>query len=141
MNAFWESFKIVVVATVFALAAFAMRPGLLPWELSKGEISVSQALALPNALWVDARIAEDYDTGTYPGAILVNEESWEEGFVGLLDRWDAESPIVVFCSSQACLRSHHVAERLREELGVEAVFSLTGGWESLRLETEKGKAP
>src|SRR5690606_39426838 len=69
----------------------------------------SSDLALPEALWIDARAEEDFARGSLPGAVSLSLESWEEGLARLLERWTPERPIVVFCSSQSCLRSHEAA--------------------------------
>lgn len=86
------------------------------------------ALALGDVLWVDARTEEEFEKGHFRDAILLNEEDWELGFVALLDRWGPDQSIVVYCSSEACLRSHHVAARLRRELGWDQIFALGDGW-------------
>lgn len=96
---------------------------LLNWE------DVEQ---LDTCLWVDARVGEAFEAAHYQGAILVNEENWETGFSDLVMAWLPDQAIVVYCSSEACLRSHHVAARLREELGFENVFVLEGGWDVLQ---------
>lgn len=123
------------VALVLALVSFAIRPNALPWDISTYEVELNVALEMEGALWIDARAPEDFEKGSYANSLSVNEEVWEDGFSNLLGEWIPDMPIVVFCSSQACLRSHHVAERLREELGVEEIYTLKDGWESL---TEAG---
>ncbi|MCH6257347.1 rhodanese-like domain-containing protein [Puniceicoccaceae bacterium K14] len=95
-------------------------------------VSLEDIDSLDTYLWIDARLDEVYAEGHYEGAILLNEESWEEGFMSLLDQWLPDQAIMVYCSSEACLRSHHVASRLREELGFEEVFVLEGGWDVLQ---------
>lgn len=127
-----QSFLIVAIAVVLTFASYAWRPDVLPWDVGELEIGLADAQALPDAIWVDARADEDFESAHLEGALLVNEENWEMGFVGLLDVWNPDRPVVVYCSSQSCLRSHHVAKRLREELGAEAVYSLAGGWEALQ---------
>ncbi|MBK1878192.1 rhodanese-like domain-containing protein [Pelagicoccus mobilis] len=133
-----QSVLLVGLAAVLAFAGYLWRPDALPWDVRALEIELAAANELEEALWVDARVEEDFQQAHLGGALLLNEESWEAGFVGLLEVWFPDRPIVVYCSSQSCLRSHHVAKRLREELGVENVFSLKGGWEAM-LETGKAK--
>lgn len=123
---------LLLLSMVTAGLAYALLPHSLSWNLREGELTLEQALALEDALWVDARQASEYAQGTYGQALLVNEEAWEDGFADLLGQWSPGSPIVVFCSSQSCLRSHDVAKRLRVELGVEEVYVLSGGWEVLQ---------
>jgi len=128
----WQSFLIVAIAALLTLLGYAWRPNALPWDVAELEIELAAAGTLEDAIWVDARVDEDFESAHLEGALLVNEESWEGGFVQVLDVWFPDRPIVVYCSSQSCLRSHHVAKRLREELGVENVYSLKGGWEALQ---------
>ncbi|EDY81959.1 rhodanese-like domain protein [Verrucomicrobiia bacterium DG1235] len=126
-----QSLLILALAVVLSVVAFVLRPEALPWSATEHEVDLEAARLLDGALWVDARVEEDFKRGHLNGAISVNEENWEMGFMALLEVWTPGSPIVVYCSSQSCLRSHHVAERLREELGVEEAFALDGGWEAM----------
>lgn len=126
-----QSLILVVLAAVLTVASIALRPQALPLDVGKYELDLAAAEALDGVLWIDARIDTDFSESHLGGAILLNEEDWEGGFARLLDSWVPGSPIVVYCSTQACLRSHHVAERLRAELGVEEIYTLHGGWEAL----------
>ncbi len=126
-----QSVSILVLSVVLGVLSFFVRPETLPWDISEHEIELPEVLGFAGVVWIDARIDEDFEAAHLDTALLLNEENWEEGFAPLLDAWVPGTPIVVYCSSQSCLRSHHVAERLREELGVEEVYSLKGGWESL----------
>lgn len=131
-QAIGQSFWILAMSALLALGSFAWRPDALPWDVGEIEIELSSAVDLEEALWVDARVDEDFEAGHLPGAVLLNEENWEMGFVELLEVWTPERPIVVYCSTLSCLRSHYAAKRLRDELGSDAVFSLKGGWEAMR---------
>lgn len=132
MKAIVEAMAIVLVALLLSMGNYQLRPDAFVLDASEYELKLESALALPEAIWIDARIDEAYAKGSFDEALSLNEEDWESGFAGLMDKWYPEVPIVVFCSSQSCLRSHHVARRLREELGVENAYALKGGWESLR---------
>lgn len=118
-------------AAVLSALGFSLRADRLPWGVEAFEIDLVQARSLEGAVWVDARADADFEAGHVPGALSLNEEDWEAGFPALLEVWAPGTPIVVYCSSESCMRSHHVAERLRLELGVEDAFSLRGGWEVL----------
>ncbi len=82
----------------------------------------------PNALWVDARPAADFAAGHVPGAVSLNEEAWDAGFADLIEKWDADRPLIVYCGGTRCHASESVARRLRRELGFENVHVLHGGW-------------
>jgi rhodanese-related sulfurtransferase len=88
-----------------------------------------------SVMWVDARPAEEFDHDHIPGAILLNEDSWNELLPQFLGQWSSEKKVVVYCSAQSCNAAAEVARRLREEAqlkdneGKNCVFVLEGGWE------------
>ncbi len=131
-QAAWQSVLILALSLCLGALNYFVRPDLLPLDISEFEIELSEAQKLVGAVWLDARMDEDFEAAHLEGALLLNEESWEAGFAPLLDVWIPGSPIVVYCSSQSCMRSHHVAKRLREDLGVDEIYSLKGGWEALQ---------
>jgi len=116
------------------------------WQtrLSASEIvTVDQARSWgDNVMWVDARPAEEFERDHIPGAILLNEDSWNELLPQFLGQWSPERRVVVYCSAQSCNAAAEVARRLREEAqlkdneGKNCVFVLGGGWEEW-LKTRK----
>jgi len=109
------------------------------WQsrLSASEIvTVDQAQSWgDNVMWVDARPAEEFEHDHIPGAILLNEDSWNELLPQFLGQWSPERRVVVYCSAQSCNAAAEVGRRLREEAqlkdneGKNCVFVLEGGWE------------
>ena len=83
-----------------------------------------------NAIWVDARPAEEFEQKHVPGAILLNEDRWNELLPQMLATWSPEKRVVVYCSTNGCGASREVARKLREEAGLKNVFVLEGGWEA-----------
>jgi len=82
-------------------------------------------------LWIDARPQEQFDAGHVPGALLLNEQKFEEQLVGHLEALQTnQKPIVVYCSAAKCDASRHVLERLRQLLPIENAFVLKGGWKA-----------
>ena len=132
MKGFLQSLWIVLAAAALAGGGYLWRPDALAWEANRFEIEMAQATALEDVLWVDARSSEEFAAGSFEGALLLNEDDWDAGFVRLLEIWTPDRPVVVFCSSSACLRSFHVAERLRADLGAEDIYTLKGGWDVLQ---------
>ena len=99
-------------------------------------VTVEQARAWgDNALWVDARPEEEFSHDHVPGALLLNEDRWNELLPPFLAAWSPEKKIVVYCSTQSCNLALEVAKRLRNEVqlkdekGGNSVFVLQGGWE------------
>lgn len=127
-----QALSIVVLAAALSAGDYLLRPEALPWDAEQYEIDLQSARDLEGTLWVDARLEADYQAGHLPDAVLLAEEDWESGFISLLEVWEPGAPIVIYCSSTACLRSHHAAKRLRSELGWDEVYSLRDGWEALQ---------
>jgi len=90
-----------------------------------------------NALWLDARPDADFEREHVPGAILLNEDRWNELLPPFLEQWSPEKKIVVYCSSQSCNLAGDVARRLREQEKLpNEIRVLKGGWEEW-LKTRK----
>lgn len=106
-------------------------PSWNPEELDEGEVSLNIIDSWSGAvLWIDARSAEAYEKEHIPGAVLLNMDRFDELLPGLFDAWEGNETLVVYCDSRQCGASEAVADRLREDLGMEEVFVLKGGWES-----------
>ncbi|MGC4115207.1 MAG: rhodanese-like domain-containing protein [Myxococcales bacterium] len=82
----------------------------------------------PAALWLDAREAEPFAAGHVPGALSLNETAWEAGFAAVVEAWDGERAIVVYCGGEIATpatrwRPACVANWVSAE-----IFVLRGGW-------------
>ena len=108
----------------------------------QSRLSVSEVVSVDqvqrwgdNVMWTDARPAAEFEHDHIPGAILLNEDSWNELLPLFLEQWSPDKRVVVYCSAQSCNASAEVARRLREEAqlkdnqGKNCVFVLEGGWE------------
>lgn len=82
-------------------------------------------------IWVDARPDAEFERDHVPGAVLLNEDRWNELLPQFLrQQWSPEKKIVVYCSSQSCNLAGDVARRLREEAKLpNEIRVLKGGWE------------
>jgi rhodanese-related sulfurtransferase len=84
-----------------------------------------------NATWIDARPDAEFAQDHVPGAILLNEDHWNEllpHFLG--EKWSPDKKIVVYCSTKSCNLAREVARRLREEAKLpNDIRVLDGGWE------------
>jgi rhodanese-related sulfurtransferase len=93
-------------------------------------VTLAQARAWGrNAIWVDARPDVEFERDHISGAVLLNEDRWNELLPQFLATWSPEKRVVVYCSSQSCNASREVARRLRDEAQLKNVFVLQGGWE------------
>lgn len=124
------------------LVALAFLPGMgqalyfrdkVSWQspvAASEMVTVAQARAWGgNAIWVDARPDVEFEREHVPGAVLLNEDRWNELLPQFLVTWSPEKRVVVYCSSQSCNASREVARRLRDEAQLKNVFVLQGGWE------------
>ena len=131
-----------LVRQALILAALAFIPGIgeaiyfrdkVSWQ---SPIPASEMVTLPqarawgeNTIWVDARPDAEFEREHIPGAVLLNEDRWNELLPQFLATWSPEKRVVVYCSSQSCNASREVARRLRDEAQLKNVFVLQGGWE------------
>ena len=103
------------------------RSAIAPSEM----VTVEQARELGGtAIWIDARPDDDFAKDHVPGALLLNEDRWNELLPQFLAVWVPGKKIIVYCSSLSCNASREVARRLRKEAQLSDVFVLEGGWES-----------
>jgi rhodanese-related sulfurtransferase len=118
-----------------AVQAFYLRDKI-PWQSRVAEsdlVSVEIARGWgANALWVDARPSEEFERDHIPGAVLLNEDRWNELLPTFLEKqWSPEKQIVVYCSAASCNLAEDVARRLREEAKLpNEIRILKGGWEA-----------
>jgi len=89
-------------------------------------------LAGANPLWIDARPAQDYAKGALPGALSLAPERYEEGFERLLELWQPDRLIVIYCDGGGCDSSENLARRLQADLGEGRIVILRDDWRSLK---------
>jgi len=131
-----------LVRQALILAALAFIPGIrqaiyfrdkVSWQSpipASEMVTLTQARAWgENTIWVDARPDAEFEREHIPGAVLLNEDRWNELLPQFLATWSPEKRVVVYCSSQSCNASREVARRLRDEAQLKNVFVLQGGWE------------
>ena len=94
-------------------------------------LSLSTALQMENALWVDARAEKSFSEAHYPGALLLNETLWATRLGPVLEVWNPGQPIIIYCDGSGCASSRKLAERLSSDLGLDPVYWLDGGWEAM----------
>jgi len=139
-RAVWQALLLSVIAFLPAIGEAIYFRDRVSWRspIPASElVTVAQALSWgENVIWVDARPEEEFGRDHVPGAILLNEDRWNELLPQFLQNWSPEKRIVVYCSSQSCNASREVAKRLRDQAQLKNVFVLQGGWEAW-LKTKK----
>ncbi len=137
-SAIRQAVILVLFAAAAAWATHAWHPRapalyLVEEPLRDDEISmqVIQERWQGKVLWIDARIQEQYDAGHIPGALLLNEQGFEQQLFNYLDVLQTNTkPVVVYCSAAKCDASRKVVERLKQTLPIEKAFVLKGGWKA-----------
>ena len=100
-------------------------------------VTIAQARSWSaEAIWVDARPEEEFEREHVPGALLLNEDRWNDLLPQVLTVWAPEKRVVVYCSTDGCGSSREIAHRLRKEAGLTNVFVLEGGWEAWKKEKQ-----
>jgi rhodanese-related sulfurtransferase len=135
--------KSSILRQTVILALFALLPAAgeaiyfrdkISWRsaISPSEmVTVEQAREWGDtAIWIDARPDDEFANDHVPGAILLNEDRWNELLPQFLAVWSPSKKVVVYCSSLSCNASREVAQRLRKEAQLSDVFVLEGGWEA-----------
>ena len=97
--------------------------------------SVAQAKEIfnqGNALFVDARSADNYDEGHIKGAISLPVGQFDEYIASFLDRYSSDQPIVTYCSGRTCEDSHNLAQFLSDAGFTNVRIFIDGfpGWQS-----------
>ena len=129
-----QALLLIALAFLPAIGQAVYFRGKVSWQSpipASESVTVAQAQAWgENAIWVDARPDAEFERDHVPGAILLNEDRWNELLPQFLQNWSPEKRIVVYCSSLSCNASREVARRLRKEAQLSDVFVLEGGWET-----------
>ena len=132
-----EVLQVMGLTMLFGLGSWLFHPKAPGWdtnpyaayEKSLAAVAASDA----SILWVDARSSEAYKKGHIPSAIRLTEEEWDSllGII-LLEYWQPEQWVVVYCDNTGCQKSRKIAARLRQEVpGIQAYY-LRGGWDTWR---------
>jgi len=81
------------------------------------------------ALWIDARPKDLFDAEHVPGALLLNEQGFDDQLLGHLEVLQSNTkPIVVYCGGQKCEASRKVAQKLQQMGIVQKAWVLKGGF-------------
>jgi len=102
----------------------------LPLPPGVGAMTVDQARAAweaKSAVFVDARVPEEYEAAHVPGAFNLPPGEFEVRYPDLAEQVEAASTVIVYCEGMECGDSILVAERLRE-LYHGTIFVVERGW-------------
>lgn len=159
----------VITATVLAVGRNTIAPGRIAWvgEWSKpavveGDSIIRPASAEPNdppfltfaqarthfedkdnVIFVDARYAEDYQSGHIPGSICLPFELFDDYWPGVEPRLPRDKKIITYCSGEDCELSLFLARLLRDK-GYNDVAIFYGGavkWQENNMPMDTNAAP
>lgn len=136
---------IIGVSVGLALAFNATRPDRLPLihdpeiaaqiAIERGEIPLSDAILLfesGQAVFVDAREADEYALGHIAGALPLDPLSFGQDFPALREQMEGKT-VVTYCDGEFCELSHELAEQLKS-MGLQDVRVLKNGWTLWKLQ-------
>jgi rhodanese-related sulfurtransferase len=132
LGAVGQALLLILLAVVPAIGEIVYFREKVSWQ---SRIPASQIVDLDlvrswgNVIWVDARPDNEYREDHIPGAVLLNEDRWNELLPQFLGQWTPGKKVVVYCSAKSCNLAGDVARRLRDEARLNDVFVLEGGWE------------
>lgn len=129
-----QALLLAVLAVLPAAGVALLHPSAPEWQSGGGggipEVSMDSARELmPDVVWVDARSREEFEAGHIAGAVWLYEGEWEALLDDFLDEWDGRQVVVAYCGAGDCKASQSVAKRLKQEVGVEKIVVLRGGWD------------
>ncbi len=142
ITVFKEIILVLIISSIFAIASWKFHPDMISFKDGKvleGEITINEALKNSDSIiWVDARNREKFDEGHITNAKLLNEDDWDNLLFDFMQIFDPDKKIVVYCDSGGCHASKNVAQRLRNELQIDNIYTLKGGWDKwLQKKKEK----
>jgi rhodanese-related sulfurtransferase len=86
-----------------------------------------------DTLFVDARSAEDYESGHIPGAISLPVSQFDENIESFMNQYPVDQPIITYCSGRTCEDSHQLA-RLLLDAGFSEVWIFIDGFPGWQAE-------
>jgi len=128
----WEAFAIVLLATAAGGATAFMHPHAPKYGTYRpGDRALTPAEVRRETrpiLWIDARTEAEYRAGHIDSALLLNEDSWDEHLFSVVTSWTPDKVVIVYCDGGSCHASQAVAQRLKDELAIDEVYYLEGGY-------------
>ena len=138
-----QTVAIIAIAFGIGLVVNAVRSGGIAmigdWSAkarlttSTGEsliVSLSEAEKMftnKAAVFMDARLKQEYDAGHIQGAISIPWHGVEHRFMEVADRIPSDRLIITYCEGETCALSKDLALFLKE-MGYEKVHVLVNGW-------------
>lgn len=127
-----HSLVLLVLAAVLATAHGILQgPPPAPGTDDPFALDLAEAAALQDPLWIDARPADTFSRGHFPGALRLYDDNWDTGLGEILSRWSPGQALIIYCDGAACEKSRAMAREFREDFGMEEAYWLVGGFDTL----------
>ncbi len=142
-QAIWQVPAILLAAGILAFSANVLLTDSLPligdWSIDarmttitgeRLDISLQEAENLFNsqsAVFLDARLVDDYATGHIQGARNLPWQNVDQFFIEVTEDLDSKTPIITYCDGETCNLSHDLALFLKDA-GFMNVRVLVNGW-------------
>lgn len=131
-----EALTLLLLTVAAAVATQWLHPRAPAWyqveeKLAEGEVNVRliQEQWKGDVLWIDARTEQRYELAHVPGALLLNEQHFDQQLFDLIETLQGNTkPVVIYCDAQRCEASKKVRAALMERVGLGNVWVLRGGW-------------
>jgi len=123
---------VAVLPTVGTALLHPKRPIAVEEQPESGDVFLEDVLAWGAPVrWIDAREEEAFEQGHLKDAYHLSPANWNtqsgEFFLSL----NGGERIVIYCADSSCGSSRQIANRLRNELGIQDVYVLQGGWSAI----------
>ena len=133
-----EAAVIAIISALVGVIVNAVRPGGIPFIYQKEQnlqeqvsgIELNDAKALfdsDQALFLDARPADEFQKGHIKGAVSVPVEQYDSIKDSVLAGVSPRKTIVTYCSGEDCMSSVMLANKLADD-GHQQIKVFFGGW-------------
>lgn len=131
-----QALLLVLLAALGAAASYVAHPRapalyLTEEPLRDDEVGLKQIAERwqGDVIWLDARPKDQYEKAHIPGALMLNEQGFDEQLLAILDTLQtATKPVIIYCGGEKCEASREMREKLTQRVPIEDCYILKGGW-------------
>lgn len=131
-----QVFTLVFLAATASVATYHWHPRApalyaIQEPLREDEVDVAEVQKrwAGQVIWLDARPRDQFEAEHIPGAMILNEQEFDQQLLEILDTLQtAAKPVVIYCGGQKCEASRHVREKLMSVVALDECYVLKGGW-------------
>jgi len=135
---------LAILALVAALpaAATAMfhpnRPVVASASSADEEVFLDEILVWDIPIrWVDARSRGEYEKSRVAGAYHLSPDNWNDRSAAFYTSLEPGDRVVIYCGDSDCGASREIANRLKNELGLQDVHVLQSGWAAIEANSDR----